>query len=69
MSNIYQVTDNCPDGAEIGKAATNKVGFFGATPVVQQTKANTLAAGDSTTTILTAVNALNTAMVNLGLVA
>jgi hypothetical protein len=32
-----QVTYNAPDGAQVGKGATEKVGFFGATPVAQRT--------------------------------
>ena len=32
-----QVTYNAPSGAQIGQSTTEKVGFFGATPVVQQT--------------------------------
>ena len=30
-----QVTYNSPDGAMIGQSATEKVGFFGITPIVQ----------------------------------
>ena len=69
MANVYQVTDNCPDGAEIGKAASNKLGFFGATPVIQQTAATAFSAGDSTNTMGAAINAINTALKNLGLTA
>jgi len=32
-----QVTYNGPSGAQVGKSATEKVAFFGAVPVVQQT--------------------------------
>jgi hypothetical protein len=38
-----QVTYNSPDGAQIGKAATEKVAFYGAAPVVQ--RANAFQAG------------------------
>jgi hypothetical protein len=34
-----QVTYNSPDGAQIGNAATEKVGFYGATPVAQRASA------------------------------
>lgn len=37
MATYEQVTYNSPDGAQIGVSATEKVGFFGATPVVQPT--------------------------------
>jgi hypothetical protein len=32
-----QVTYNSPNGAQVGQSATEKIGFFGATPVVQPT--------------------------------
>ena len=32
---VEQVTNNSPDGAQMGRSATEKNGFFGATPVVQ----------------------------------
>jgi hypothetical protein len=32
-----QVTYNSPAGAQIGSSATEKVGFYGAVPVVQRT--------------------------------
>lgn len=31
-----QVTYNSPDGAQVGQSATEKIGFWGATPVVQR---------------------------------
>lgn len=36
-----QVTYNGPAGAQIGKSATEKIGFYGATPVVQRATATT----------------------------
>ena len=36
-----QVTYNGPAGAQIGAAATDKIGFYGATPVVQRATATT----------------------------
>ena len=63
-----QVTSNAPDGAQVGKAATEKVGFFGKTPIAQPsvTWPNT---GTATTTLNeTKVNRIMTALVNLGLI-
>ena len=54
------------DGTTISTAASDKLGFFGATPVVQQ--ASTAAATDATTAIALA-NALRTGLLNLGLIA
>lgn len=39
MATYEQVTYNGPDGAQIGKAATEKIGFYGSTPVVQPASA------------------------------
>lgn len=63
-----QVTYNGPDGAQVGKSSTEKVGFFGATPIVRPsvTWPNT---GTATTTLNeTKVNRLMAALVNLGLI-
>jgi hypothetical protein len=63
-----QVTYNSPDGAQVGKSSTEKVGFFGATPIVRPsvTWPNT---GTATTTLNeTKVNRIMAALVNLGLI-
>ena len=36
MSTVEQVTYNSPDGATIGKSASEKVSLYGAVPVVQR---------------------------------
>ena len=61
-----QVTYNGPTGAQIGKSATEKVGFFGATPVVQI--ANVVDATDAATAI-TKLNAVIAGLETLGLFA
>lgn len=61
-----QVTYNSPAGAQIGKSATEKVGFFGATPVVQV--ANVVDATDAATAI-TKLNAVIAGLEALGLFA
>ena len=62
------VTYNSPDGALVGASATEKVGFFGATPVVQQ--AITAVGTTTATTALneTKIDRLYTALINLGLI-
>jgi hypothetical protein len=47
-----QVTYNSPDGAQIGQSATEKVGFYGATPVVQRATATT----HTTTNVVTSAS-------------
>lgn len=37
MATYEQVTYNSPDGALIGNSSTEKLGFYGATPIVQPT--------------------------------
>ena len=36
MPDYEQVTYNGPDGAIIGKSATEKIGFYGTTPIAQR---------------------------------
>ena len=61
-----QLTSNAPAGAQIGRSATEKVGFFGATPVVQV--ANVVDATDAATAI-TKLNAVIAGLEALGLFA
>lgn len=63
-----QVTSNSPDGAQVGNGSTEKVGFFGKTPIARPsvTWPNT---GTATTTLNeTKVNRIMAALVNLGLI-
>ena len=47
-----QVTYNGPAGAQIGASATDKIGFYGATPVVQRATAST----HTTTAVVTSAS-------------
>ncbi len=47
-----QVTYNGPAGAQIGSSASEKVGFYGATPVVQRATATT----HTTTNVVTSAS-------------
>lgn len=66
MATYERLDYGSADGCQIGGAATDKVGFFGATPVVQQA---TVAAATDATTVITTANACRTALRNLGLMA
>lgn len=44
------VTYNSPDGAMVAQSATEKLGFWGATPVVQRSSAAQTAIGTTTAT-------------------
>jgi hypothetical protein len=82
MSDIQQINTRNPDGAYLGAAATDKLGFWGATPVVQQT-APTAVTGYSITNsspygldssanmklLMDAVVAIRLALVNAGIIA
>jgi hypothetical protein len=56
-----QVTYNSPAGAQIGKSTTEKIGFYGKTPIVQRTAAiatsavATASSADVTTALKAAV--------------
>lgn len=50
MATYENVTYNSPDGAQIGASATEKVGFFGAAPVVRPSGASQTAITASQTT-------------------
>jgi len=56
-------------GTKIGTSATQKLGFFGATPVVQQQVLGSLSESgiDSDGTARIGINRINTALINLGL--
>ena len=47
-----QVTYNAPAGAQIGQSASEKIGFYGATPVVQRATATT----HTTTNVVTSAS-------------
>ena len=52
MATYERLDYGSPDGAKIGGAATDKVGFYGATPVVQRATATT----HTTTNVVTSAS-------------
>lgn len=81
MADYDYIGTNRPDGAMIGLASTEKVGFFGTTPCDQPASANEAAVTTSVTTtatttniastvsdIVTLVNQIRTDLVELGLI-
>lgn len=66
MATVRELSDKNSDGTRMGQAATEKLGFYGATPVVQQASA---AAGTDAATTQALANALRTALLNLGFIA
>lgn len=74
MATYEQVTYNSPDGAVIGKSATEKIAFYGAVPVVQRpyTSAVHATAGIATSasfgaTQLAAVQEIQKTLIGLGI--
>lgn len=75
---VHYLGDNGPDGMCLGTSSTEKVGFFGATPVVKQTDTALVQLSSTYTTsegftsagadaALDAINAILTALSNYGL--
>lgn len=44
---VHYLGDNGPDGTTLGTGTTEKISFYGVTPVVQQTSSNFANAGSS----------------------
>ena len=68
MATYESVTYGSPDGAHIGSSATEKVGFWGVTPVVQP---SVTAVGTATATTAlneTKINRLYAALVSCGII-
>lgn len=60
MADFEQVTYNSPDGAVIGKTASDKVAFYGATPISQRAaaiQANSVVSVSSNITVAASLTA------------
>jgi len=66
MATIKQNSDGGPDGCQFGQSATDKIGFYGATPIVRPAA---IADATDTTTAIAKVNLVITALESLGLIA
>ena len=64
-----QVTYNSPSGAQIGQSATEKIGFYGKTPVVQGAAVTALVTTPTATDIAAAVNSIITRLQTVGIIA
>jgi len=62
----YQHSDGRSSGQVVGKSATDKVGFWGATPVVQ---AAAIADATDATTAISQLNLALAALANAGIIA
>lgn len=68
MATEYLGTGN-DDGVTLGRSSTDKVGFYGATPVVRGAAVTTLATTPTATDIATAVNSIITRLQTVGVIA
>lgn len=66
MATVKQLSDKGPDGTSLGQSASDKVGFYGVTPVVQP---STIADATDAATAITQLNAVIAALESLGLTA
>lgn len=69
MATIKQVADGGPDGSSFGQSSTDKISFYGATPVVRGSAVTTLATTPTATDIATAVNSIISRLQSVGLIA
>jgi hypothetical protein len=71
MAPVKQLSDGNIDGVQFGQNATvDKIGFFGATPVVQPTSANqgAITAGATITPAVALLIEIRSALVSLGII-
>lgn len=66
---IKQLSDGSPDGTTLGQSATDKIGFYGATPVVRGSAVTALVTTPTATDIATAVNAIINRLQTAGIIA
>ena len=64
-----KVVDASGAGFVVGNSATEKVGFYGATPVVQGAAVTALVTTPTATDIATAVNSIITRLQTVGIIA
>jgi hypothetical protein len=67
----YQYLDSLfADGTILGQTSASKIGFYGKAPIIQQSALSATTQGDTVAgAITTKINAIITAIQNLGLVA
>ena len=64
-----QLSDGHPDGVVMGQSSSDKIGFYGLSPALAKASVTAAMTATSTTTQLeTTVDAIGTALHNLGLI-
>jgi hypothetical protein len=65
---VEEITKNGPDGATMGNSTSEKISFHGVTPIAQATVAATTTTTATTTALEADIDAIRTALQNLGLI-
>lgn len=63
-----QLSDLNPDGTSLGQSSSDKISFYGATPVSKGAAVTTLATTPTATDIAVAVNAIISRLQTVGLI-
>jgi hypothetical protein len=66
---VVYLSNKNTDGTSLGQAAADKVGFYGATPIVQNIALTTASAAATATDIVPVVNSIITFLKLVGLTA
>jgi hypothetical protein len=65
---LKELSDGGPDGTRLGQGSTDKISFYGATPIVKAAAVTTLATTPTATDIATAVNSIISRLQTIGLI-
>jgi hypothetical protein len=68
-SQLTQLSNGNVNGTTFGQSTTDKISFYGVTPVVQGAAVTTLATTPTATDIATAVNSIITRLQSIGVIA
>lgn len=66
---IKQLSDGGADGTTLGQSSTDKIAFYGATPVVKGSAVTALVTTPTATDVATAVNAIISRLQTVGIIA
>jgi hypothetical protein len=66
---LKELSDGGPDGTRLGQASTDKISFYGATPIVKAAAVTALVTTPTATDIATAVNSIISRLQTIGLIA
>lgn len=69
MATYERLDYGSADGCQIGGASTDKIGFYGATPVVKGAAVTALVTTPTATDIATAVNSIISRLQTIGVIA